>query len=164
MAFRGVRASAAHCLSNGNIAVKAKRTTSLPQNLEFHAGSSNMRMLNLSSQPDKLPNMGMYFISEENPKFAVLTHFFIYKNTDAFSYLSLYTTKYTYPSIFKCNCKFNRAVCSAMLGRSRIIFSPSLPLSQNIHEAEWRSSFSYKSSKTSSPTTAWSLDCYCSKS
>lgn len=49
-ALQGVRASAAHCPSNGKIAVKAKRTISFPQN--FHAGSSNfsilrIRMLNL---------------------------------------------------------------------------------------------------------------------
>lgn len=41
--------------------------------------------------------MAMYFILEENPKFAVFTHFFIYKNIDAFPYLSLYKMKYTYP-------------------------------------------------------------------
>lgn len=101
--FQGIRASAAYCLSNGETAVRAKRTTSLSQNFLFHAGSSNfsmmsIRMLNLHcSQPDKIPNVGMYFISEENLNFAVFTHFFIYKNINAFSYLYLSKIWYTYP-------------------------------------------------------------------
>lgn len=59
-----------------------------------------LSMLNLNrGQPNKQPTMAMYFTSEESPEFAVFIHFFIDKNVDAFSYLSLYKSKYTHTPI-----------------------------------------------------------------